>query len=139
MKFCQQHWDKLKAAIEARGLSSLVAVDGVDAHKRITSELKGEGSEKTTFEPLMGAHNAILSNVLSSPVGISVMYDNEDGTARCPLCFITSEHKANCAVVDCKDDDFEDWIDIAADEQLARAKKLGLVSNLDHPYPAGNN
>lgn len=59
MRFCQEHWDKLRQAIDDRGLSHLVARDGAAAAERIRAELDGT-ADKRTYDPLMAAHWMIM-------------------------------------------------------------------------------
>jgi hypothetical protein len=122
VKFCQDHWEKLRAAIEKRGLSALVADSGEKAAANMASSLE-QGQNIDNFDPLMGAHNAIVSNVMNV-VGLAIMQPNPDGTDRCPLCFINSEHKEHCKDPVCKVTDYEDWIDKAADEMVAVWKQV---------------
>jgi hypothetical protein len=142
MKFCQSHWDKLRAAIEARGLTEFVSKGGEAAAELVKRQLM-EAQEplpaggRATFDPLMNAMFAIVNNAMeSTPAGLQIMLPNEDGSDRCPLCYINGErHKA--AQSDpagaerwARADDvafYDEWVDRAADEQLARAKELGLV------------
>lgn len=122
MKFCMPHWEELRAAIKARGLDSLVSKGGEQAIAKLTSELdKGEAT-KDTFDPLMGAHNAILTRALDM-VGLELMSPNEDGSERCPLCFLIS--KCECTLGEgCH---FKHWIPSVADFMLEEAKRYGLV------------
>jgi hypothetical protein len=126
MKFCADHWGKLEAAICARGLRQFVASSGQEAIHRMATELADDSKEKerSTFEPLIAAHFCIIGNVLNV-VGLAVMAPN--GSDKCPLCFIQTEHDAHCKATDCIP--YETWIDRAADDQLARAKELGLVGS----------
>src|SRR5512138_3437959 len=96
VKFCQSHWDKLRAAIDARGLSRFIAKDGTEALRRTTIELEQQKSVRESWDPLMSAHWAIVNNAMSStPAGLALMAPNEDGSDRCPLCYINGErHKA---------------------------------------------
>lgn len=52
MRICPDHWQLCRDAIETAGLSSLVAVDGEEAFRRITDEMQG-GSKEKNFDPLM--------------------------------------------------------------------------------------
>jgi len=115
MRFCSTHWAKLRDAIAERGLSSLIADSGQDVATKLRREAE-EGMTIDTFEPLMGAHNAIVRNTLGV-TGISVMHPNEDGSDRCPLCYLTAEHERHCTDPTCTAD-FETWIGRAADDQL---------------------
>ena len=99
MRMCQAHWDKLKAEIGARGLDRFIAKDGAEAAERLASG---------GFDPLMNAHNAILSNCLNSR-GLAAMTPNEDGSEKCQLCFCAS----TCTKCQpCQH--FEQWIVFAA-------------------------
>lgn len=125
MKFCGRHWEALREAIRGRGLYDMVAKSGEDVVARMTKELGDGETTKTSFDPLMGAHNAIVSNVMNV-VGLAVMVQNDDGSDRCPLCFIQSEHDANCKQVGCEP--YDKWIDRAADDMRAKAVDLGLMA-----------
>jgi hypothetical protein len=54
MKMCQPHWERLKAAVESRGLGHLIAANGRDAAARAAAELKGT-DEVDDYDPLMAA------------------------------------------------------------------------------------
>jgi hypothetical protein len=113
MKFCQDHWDRLRAAIADRGLDGLVARGGAAAAANVVSEIK-EGSNPENFDPLMGAHWAIASNAmefikraggnplylmfdgLEDPVtGYAAEYEGRTWP-RCPLCYINLVHEVSC-------------------------------------------
>lgn len=141
MKFCQPHWDKLRAAIAVRGLETFVAQGGEAAAERMKAQLeahqRGEEQGRSGFDPLMNAMFAIANNAMSgTPAGLEIMLPNADGTDRCPLCYINGErHKA--AQTDpagsarwARADDvafYDEWIDKAADDQRAKAVQLGLL------------
>lgn len=130
MKFCQPHWDKLRAAIDDRGLSGLVAKDGAQAIQQMADQLArvkagDESLSASNFDPLMSAHWAIVNNALRI-CGLAIMAPNEDGSARCPLCFMI----AGCSHQDCPSPDacgWNEWINRAADDAKTRAVELGLV------------
>lgn len=124
MKFCQAHWDKLKQAIDDRGLKTFVSQSGEQAVTRAMNELEGAANPKS-FDPLMTAHLAIVGRALEI-AGLHLMVDNEDGTDRCPLCFLQANHDATCKQEGCTHS-FEPWIGLAADDMLTHAKELGLV------------
>ena len=115
MKMCQHHWDMLRKAINERGLSSFVSKSG---------EVAVESLKENKFEPLLGAHNAITMNTLST-VGLSIMAPNEDGTETCPICFLMS---CPCDDPECSKK-YEGWINRAADDQVDIARELGLLQN----------
>ncbi len=130
MKFCESHWVALRAEVERVGLSKFVARDSREAIEKTVSSLKnaerGLEDGMASFEPLLNAHWAIVNNVMRF-VGLELMLNNQDGTERCPLCFATSDHKAKCTKVDCKIENFDNWIVRAVSDQLDLAKQLGLV------------
>lgn len=123
MKMCQEHWDALKTAINDAGLEQFVTKSGAVVVAKMTSEAES-GLNRTNFEPLMGAHNSIVSNALSL-AGLAVMQDNEDGTERCPLCYTI----ANCM---CNKGDgchVRKWIEYSARDARNAAIRLGLIAS----------
>jgi hypothetical protein len=109
MQICQTHWEELKAAIDARGLSQFIAKDGKEAIEHTVRELNGEDTV-VDFEPLMGS-NWWLSNAAMHYFGLAVMEPNEDGSNKCPVCMLQGIN----------------WIEMCADLGLNEAKKRGLV------------
>src|SRR5207249_3916186 len=105
MKFCERHWSALRTAIDVRGLTPYVAKGGADAAGRMRSET-GDKLTADNFEPLMGAHNAILRHALDA-AGLTIMAPNEDGSDRCPICYLTTEHAKTCTDPACPSDGFE--------------------------------
>jgi len=63
MKFCKSHWDALRAAVDARGMTHLVAKSGAQAFENVVLELEGRERE-AHFDPLMAAHNMILGHAM---------------------------------------------------------------------------
>ena len=104
MKFCQQHWTRLRDAIEAEGILQLVARDGSAAISNMVSELE-TGSRRENFDPLMGAHWAIVCRIAEHAPQVTLI----DG---CPLCWVADGHEANCVEPGCQitRQTFEDWI-----------------------------
>ena len=125
MKMCERHWGMLRAAIDRRGLTGLVAKSGEQACSNVAADLQGTKNPRATFDPLMDAHFAIVNQVMGR-VGLAVMAPNDDGSERCPLCFIQETHDKECQDPRCGS--FDKWIDCASDDSLARAKELGLVA-----------
>ncbi len=72
----------MRAAIEAHGLSCLVARSGEEAAENLAAELRGEAKG---FDPLMSMFwhfaNAALENG-----GLYLLGNDERGEPRCPLC-----------------------------------------------------
>lgn len=79
MRMCQQHWDALRSAIEARGLGHLIAANGGEAVMRMKAELHGK-SDLDDFDPLMAAHNLIGERSVHV-FGLWIMQG-----ALCPVC-----------------------------------------------------
>lgn len=125
MKFCMDHWTALRAAIEARGLSALVADTSEEVASKMVSETTS-GPSIDNFDPLMGAHMAIVSNAIGL-AGLAVMMPNEDGSDRCPLCFLTKSHAEGCTDPNCTVTTYDHWIDRAADDALAEWKRRGAA------------
>lgn len=123
MKFCQPHWDDLRAAINDRGLSSLVARDGRAAARRTVAELKGT-ADLSTYDPLMAAHWAIAERAMSQPGGVQALMF---GTGpECPLCFV-QQHHDNCKQPSCAKEMPAEWITGCTDSILAFCRENGLV------------
>lgn len=118
MEFCTPHWDALRTAIKDRGLEVLVAESGPEVVGKMKRQLTDKTVTVDSFDPLMGAHNAIVTNALQL-TGIAVL--QQDG---CPLCWMTEEHKKYCKDPTCIRENFDDWITFAADGQVEVWKGL---------------
>lgn len=81
---CQPHWDRLRQAVETRGLGHLIASNDREAHARVVADLKGEGDPVADFDPLMTAHNMIWSRALNN-FGLGIMGDY------CPACELVKQ------------------------------------------------
>lgn len=148
MNFCQEHWDMLRAAIDARGLSDLVAPDAETAVAQLKHQLVSNGATPTNYDPLMSAMFAISGNAadLVSDAGGNALYvmvrtaDDEapvkvpgyEGRTwpYCPLCHINLAHEIWCSDPDCpldRERGYDEWIERAADDQVEAAKELGLL------------
>lgn len=121
MKFCQPHWDELRAGIDERGLSQLIARDGKAAAERMTAEVKGTATD-ATFDPLMAAHWAIVNRAMErgwrGPFDPAVL---------CPLCFV-QDHYDTCQQPNCVKSLPSEWITGCADWILATCREKGLVA-----------
>lgn len=138
MQFCQDHWDRLRAAIDERGLSHLIAPSGAIAARNMGDELEN-GPSEANYDPLMGAMFAILNNAsqLIGDAGGSPLYlmagseapeDPVEGYGprhrgrtwpRCPLCYINLAHELTCKDKRCqldKTNGFDWMIARAADD-----------------------
>lgn len=131
MRFCTSHWERLQAAIDTRGLGALVAENGEQAARNLQSEMT-EGPSIDNFDPLMGAHNAIVNMAMKT---ISEQYSqntrmlfadpNEHPEWACPVCALAwchDEHNRLCTQEGCNWPREFDWastlIDGAADHML---------------------
>ncbi|MDE2106998.1 MAG: hypothetical protein KGL39_57860 [Patescibacteria group bacterium] len=143
MRFCSDHWAKLGAAIDARGLRVLVAEDGRSAFENLASEID-HGLTIDNFDPLMGAHNAIWSQAMTL---ISELYqqnplmvmadDSEHPEWGCPICALNwchAEHERLCIQEGCNYPKGYDWTDEmvngASDFMLSEWKRLGTNTPL---------
>ena len=128
MKFCLDHWGRLRSEIDQRGLSVLVPDSGQQAGERFVKAAEGNDSI-ASFDPLMYAHMAIMTHALDA-VGLAAMVDNDDGSARCPLCFLNALHERTCTgCLRPQVNGFDDWLVKAVDaaEGHLDALKAGLA------------
>lgn len=115
MRFCMPHWDRLKKAIDERGLSHLIAKDGKEAADSAVRQLKGE-DDASDFDPLMSATTAIYGAFVRD-IGLAAMGTDEHGQELCPLCGVKKQ----------RDDLDENWLQGAATDSLEQARALGLM------------
>lgn len=133
MRFCKEHWAKLRKEIDDRALSHLVAKDGATAAEQMRRQLTEDpkGTDPKNFDPLMSAHWAIASNVMDTlgrqlgpQAALSVMGDV------CPLCHINKLHENSCTDPKCildKKAGYDWMLGRAADDALSRTRELGLA------------
>lgn len=121
MKFCGAHWTELREAIDARGLGPLVSTSGTQAAARDANRLSGSEAGKD-YDPLMAAHWAIVNRALSI-AGLVLMSPNDDGTDRCPLCFLIT----SCECTLGEGCHYRGWITSVADFVREEAKQKGLL------------
>lgn len=119
MKFCTKHWERLRQAIDERGLTSFVAHTEADVARKTAAGV----SAATAFDPLLGAHNAIVANALHA-VGMELLTLRPDGSEWCPICFLLT---CECGRPECPVE-FEGWIDRAADDAVEAARALNLIA-----------
>lgn len=151
MRFCEDHWKRLREAIEARGLGDLIASSGATVAQQVAQELEQGEASPTTYEPLMAAHMAILSNAIQTLGAVqpaSVQYLMQDGETvpedlvdreryptaaegatwpRCPLCYLGLAHELTCSDDRCqlpKVDGYAWMIERAADDQKEAWEKI---------------
>jgi hypothetical protein len=125
------HWNRLRAAIADRGLSALVSETGQAAVANLKSEIV-DGPSIDNFDPLMGAHNAILGNAIQITGPVLLMASGDDEP--CPLCYLNESlakhHAEGCTTPGCLADTlppghYDDWIDKAADGAAEEWKRRG--------------
>lgn len=132
MKFCADHWTRMREAVAARGLDHHVAGDGGEAVSRMASELVDGGAGKSTFEPLMAMHWAIVGNIVGATPLTMVDLIAYDG---CPLCLANGRRHATfpegCGEPDCDNPTrcasptyYDEWIEYAANDQSAEHTRL---------------
>jgi hypothetical protein len=148
VRFCEDHWERLRVAIEDRGLAHLIAPDGAVAAEQMADQLKraAAGEEPGTavnYDPLMAAHWAIANNVMTQ-LGSNSLYlmgggpedpvtghgPKYDGRTwpRCPLCYINLAHEVSCTDPACtldKEHGYDWMIARAADDQAEHVAQLG--------------
>lgn len=119
--FCPEDWAKLRGAIDARGLTRFVAPDGATAAERMKRWAAGERTEQA-FDPLLlatvdiavaAAKDVRRSADPAAPAAAAALLNRS-----CPLCMVRAQ-SAELA---------DEWLDGCADDQLDRARALGLVS-----------
>ena len=124
MKFCDAHWAKLRAGVQARGMWHLVASSGDDMGARIDRELEDGKSSAASFDPLMAATLAIYGNAINAG-GLYLMGQHDNGAEFCPLCELDAHapnDRPNAGPLSVQ------WIDGCLDAQQAHARSLGLLS-----------
>lgn len=130
MKFCQGHWDKLKAELHALGLGQFIASSEDEMGRKLSAQADAPGGApaQATFDPLMNAFMAITSRCLEVG-GIGLMIELQTPpNPECPLCFMQAHHEKGCEIEDCTYT-YEAWIGYAAKDQLDYAKSIGLVGD----------
>jgi hypothetical protein len=120
VRLCLPHWDRLKAAIAARGLAPLVPATNEEAAARLES-CERAGTTAENFDPLMAAYGTILGNVVHNS-SLTVLLQDEEC---CPLCYLNVIHAEACKDPDCPyAKGFDIWIDRAADDAARTWSKL---------------
>lgn len=130
MKFCQDHWDKLKTALTDLGLGAFVANSEDELGRKLSAQADAPGGvpAKGTFDPLLNAFMAITSRALEV-CGLGLMIELQTpGNSECPLCFMQHHHELGCKIDGCTFT-YEAWIGYAAKDQLDYAKSIGLMGD----------
>lgn len=147
MRICQDHWDRLREAVEQRGMADLIAPHPNRAITNLATELERGEPTLATYDPLMAAMWSVLSNAtetIGQAAGASTvayLMQPEDVPEdacelpgangrtwpRCPICYLGLAHELTCREQRCKlpkVDGYAWMIDRAADDQLETWKKL---------------
>ena len=112
MRFCEDHWTSLRAALDERGLTNLIAESGEAATTKLRRALEGEDSIDS-YEPLEEAIYAIVANVAATieacgndpfylmTTGPEHSVEGCDGFEdrtwpRCPVCYLNLVHEVSC-------------------------------------------
>lgn len=119
MRICQDHWNKIRAAIKERGIDHLGAKTGEKAVEDIKTQIEGR---PTDYDPLMSCNWMIHSKALEMG-GLYLMTAKEDGTPHCPICEAIA-HKPDDAEVQWVEDY---WIKGPVDAALKECQDRGLV------------
>lgn len=107
MKLCGDHWKKLKAAIEVRGVQAGISEHGHHLGTKLKEEFGGAKQTKENFDPLMNACMMIYDHSLTHG-GLGMLMQEEHEAERCPICWFS----ANCPT--CAKGQAERWIEYAA-------------------------
>jgi len=110
---CQDHWDRLRKALDDRGIGHFGAKNADDAKRTIITQLEGRDDE-CEFDPLMACWQMIYAEGMKR-CGLELMQPNADGSEKCPICESQRQYG-------------EWWINGPADAMLKEAKDKGLVS-----------
>lgn len=111
MKFCQQHWDRLRAVVKEKGMEPLIAKSAEAAMERMQEEAAGTQTP-ATFDPLMSCHWMIANNALQAG-GLYLMTGDF-----CPLCELVKNTKIGMD---------EQWIESATEAALAYCREHKLL------------
>jgi hypothetical protein len=135
MNMCQKHWDLLRDAIDARGMSALIPDTAELAARNMVQQLEGERRTIDNYDPLMSAFWSIGNNGMNfiRDVGgdpLAIMMDTDDlPFEKCTICYlnwIVQQHHEVCTKPDCPSPKSYEWmIDRAADDQVEVWKSLG--------------
>lgn len=132
MKFCARHWESLRAAVDASGMGALVAESGDQAVSNLTRELQ-DGPTIDTFDPLMTAHNAIMSGAMAiikdryqqNPLML-MADDTEYPEWACPVCALNwchVEHDRICTMEGCTYPTGHTYDEEAIEQGVAAARR----------------
>lgn len=121
MRICQKHWDALREAVRTRGMWPLVSQDGRAAAERMVEEVQGTATE-ATYDPLMAAHNMIVTAVIDAGAMYVMTGDY------CPVCEAV-KHCPTGQPDGYRDKEHieDDWINGPADAVLAHVRETPVL------------
>lgn len=112
----------MRAAVDERGLSSLIAKDGETAASDAIADLNQEPDpQHERFDPLMSMHWH-WSNIALENGGLYLMTMKEDGSEYCPMCEI---------VAHTSDFDAKQGIEKVADQMLQWCREQNLLPQVN--------
>lgn len=121
-RWCQTHWNELRAAIDRHGLDHLVSPNAKSAARQIENEFRfGTRHDVEGFDPLMRAWSMISMRAMEC--GISPL-------AGCPLC-VVQQHYDTCKEPGCQGVPASEWIEGCVKAGREYVKKLGLLKPED--------
>lgn len=123
MKFCKEHWQALRAAVQVRGMDHLVAKNGAQAVNDAVAQLQGTDSLEN-WDPLMAAYWAISGRVLQA-VGLPLLMGDH-----CPLCLVQQDYetiKQTPRFDPALHTDATSWINSCTDSMQQYARQHGLI------------
>lgn len=123
MQFCQNHWDRLRAALDERGLSALVGKDGLAAVQATRDQLEGTPDPATAPDPLLLANWMIMHRALSV-AGLWLM-----GAEPCTVCATPEGHCPLCELeYSAGDGSAHNWINGCTDDILQEYRVKGWMA-----------
>lgn len=123
MNICQHHWDKLRAAVEERGMSHLVAQSGEQAADDFVAQLEGRSTIKN-WDPLMAAWSN-LGRVGLKRCGLAAF--NPDFCFLCEVQKSFDQVKTTAEFNPERHRDADWWIASCMDAMLSYARGQGLM------------
>ena len=154
MKFCQDHWERMRKALDDRKIGHLVAQGGGLAIAQIANQLETRDVTPENFDPLMSMHWAIAGNAIDTlgrsagyllscpegdedPIDVSRISDPAlkakylgKKWPLCPICYCNITHELTCRETRCvlpRENGYDWMIARAADDALDQANELGLL------------
>lgn len=140
MKFCEAHWEAIRAELAKRGLDKFVSPDGPEAMRRMNAAMIEERDKLPkkveNFEPLMQCHNMIVGRSFEFFGPPYMMAHNGDekinGGHRCPVCVAVTEitgapHGENPKTTWTAEEVLEEWTVGPVKGMLAFAIENGFI------------